>query len=377
MDAVTAFLNSDLDETIYVEQPEGFSVHGEEHKVCLLLKYLYGLKQAPKFLQDDVEDFLISIGFVQCEADHCIYIRDANGLFTAFYVHVDDLAITGNSISNFKLEISRKWEMEELGIASTMVGIQISRESEYVYSICQSAYAIKILKRFDSLNLKPASTPLPPGMKLFKPDLEKIEEFASKKLPYQSVVGSLMNLAQCTQPDLAYSFGVLSQHLDWPRFQHWKAENHVLRYLAGTVNPGIRKSGQSSSTPVKGLKSEDCPQDMCDADWAGGKDTRRSTTEYIFILAGGAISWRSKLQPTVALSSTEAEYCAITEAGQELLWLRTMMSKLGLEDSNPTVLKSDNTGAIDLTSKSIFHGRTKHVEIHYHWIREVVKAGKR
>lgn len=185
-----------------------------------------------------------------------------------------------------------------------------------------------------------------------------------------------MYLSQCTRPDLAYAVGVLSQHLDWPGFQHWKAANHVLRYLAGTTNMGITYSGDHASGPVRGIKSQDCPQALCDADWAGDKDTRRSTTGYIFILAGGAISWRSKLQPTVALSSTEAEYRSITEAGQELVWLRTMLTKLGLEDSDPTILKSDNMGAIHLTNKSIFHGRTKHVEIHYHWIREVVKAGK-
>lgn len=185
-----------------------------------------------------------------------------------------------------------------------------------------------------------------------------------------------MYLSQCTRPDLAYAVGVLSQHLDWPGYQHWNAAQHVLRYVAGTIHFRIRYSGDLGVEPVKGLKSHDCPQALCDADWAGDKDTCRSTTGYVFIIAGGALSWRSKLQPTVALSSTEAEYRAITEAGQELIWLRSMLSKLGFEDPNPTVLQSDNMGAIHLTNKSIFHARTKHIEIHYHWIREVVKAGK-
>lgn len=266
--------------------------------------------------------------------------------------------------------------MEDLGIASTVVGIEVIREDKHTYSICQSMYASKILQRFDSLDLKPAITPLPPGLKLFKPDLEEITDFASKRLPYRSVVGSLMYLAQCTRPDLAYAVGILSQHLDWPGYQHWNAATHVLRYLSGTINLGIRYSGAGQVENVRGIKSQHCPQALCDADWAGDKDTRRSTTGYLFILAGGAVSWRSKLQPTVALSSTEAEYRAITEAGQELIWLRTMLKKLGYEDSNPTVLQSDNMGAIHLTNKTIFHARTKHIEIHYHWIREVVKAGK-
>lgn len=115
---------------------------------------------------------------------------------------------------------------------------------------------------------------------------------------------------------------------------------------------------------------------QCDADWSGDVNNRGSTTGYIFTLAGGALTWKSQLQPTVALSSTEAEYRAITKAGQELVWLRNMMMKFGLDDTNPTTLESDNMGAIHLTTKSIFHGRTKHVEIQYHWIREAVLEGK-
>ena len=114
---------------------------------------------------------------------------------------------------------------------------------------------------------------------------------------------------------------------------------------------------------------------MWDAAWAGNPNTRRSTTGYVFKLAGGPISWKSCLQPTVALSSTEAEYRAITEAGQELLWLQNMLELYGFKDQNPTFLQSDNLGAIHLTTKSIFHGRPKHIEIQHHWIREIVDQG--
>lgn len=134
------------------------------------------------------------------------------------------------------------------------------------------------------------------------------KEFALKKHPYRSIVGSLIYLAQCTQPDLAYAVGVLSQHLDWPGYQHLKAANHNLRYLAGTIDIGIKYSGNHPSEPVKGLKSQSCPQAHCDADRARDRDTRWSMTGYIFILAGGAISWRSKLQSIVALLSTKAKY---------------------------------------------------------------------
>lgn len=184
-----------------------------------------------------------------------------------------------------------------------------------------------------------------------------------------------MYLSQCTRPDLSHAVGVLSQHLERPGRRHWEAVIHVIRYVKGTMDLGIVYNGKNINT-ISGMKSFDCPVSHFNADWAGDVSTRRSTTGYIFTLAGGALTWKSRLQPTVALSSTEAEYRAITEAGQELLWLRNMMSRFGMEDHNPTVLESDNMGAIHLTSKSIFHGRTKHVEIQYHWIREVVNQGK-
>lgn len=125
---------------------------------------------------------------------------------------------------------------------------------------------------------------------------------------------------------------------------------------------------------ITGNQSWSCPFGHVDADWAGDKDTRRSTTGYIFKLFGGAISWRSKLQPTVALSSTEAEYRSTTEAGQEATWLRRLLQAFDYECLDPTPLHCDNLGAIQLTSKSIFHARTKHIEIQYHYIRELVKS---
>lgn len=295
MDAVTAFLNSDLFETIFVKKPEGFKQPGEDSEVCLLLKSLYGLKQAPKYWQDDVEEFLLSVGFMQCEVDHCIYIRRLNDSFTTVYVHVDDLAITGNDIITFKNEISLRWEMEDLGTATTVVGIKIKRHSELMYSIGQSTYALKILERFESTHVKPSSTPFPSSLKLYKPDQEEIEDLKNQKHPYRNLVRSLMYLAQCTRPDLAHAVGTLSQHLDWRDYQHWDAARHVLQYLKGTVKIGIVYCWDANPVILKGLKSELCPQSLCDAGWAGDKDSHRSTTGYVFLLANGAISWRSRL----------------------------------------------------------------------------------
>lgn len=376
MDAVTSFLNSNLFDEVYVEQPEGFKDPDHPYKVWRLFKSLYGLKQSPKLWQDDVKEFLVEINFIQCEIDPCIYIRhlEDSNKSTSVYVHVDDLAITGNDIKAFKLEISSKWEMDDLGIAQMVVGIEINRLSTFAYAMSQSKFAEAILLRFNMEGAKPASTPLSPSMKLYKSTEEELEEVKGEKIPYRNAVGSLMYLSQCTRPDLSHAVGVLSQHLEAPSRQHWDAVVHVLRYLKGTVDLGIIYSGKITSK-INGHESFALPLSHCDSDWAGDRSTRRSTTGYVFMLAGGPVSWRSRLQPTVALSSTEAEYRAVTEAGQELLWLRSMLDKFGFHNEDPTVLHSDNLGAIHLTSKSVFHSRTKHIEIQYHWIREVVNAG--
>lgn len=264
--------------------------------------------------------------------------------------------------------------MEDLGIAQMVVGIEITRQNDHSYSLTQKRFAETILERFGMSDVKPASTPLTPNLKLYRASDEEVESFARLNLNYRSAVGSLMYLSQCTWPDLAHAVGVLSQHLDRPSLQHWNAALQVFCYVKGTVSLGITYDCKVTNR-VSGLKSFDLPVSHCDADWAGDKSTRRSTTGYVFTLAGGALSWKSRLQPTVALSSTEAEYRAVTEAGQELLWLRRMMDAFGCHDSDPTILQSDNLGAIHLSSKSIFHGRTKHIEIQHHWIREIVKQG--
>ena len=165
MDAVTAFLNSELHDTIFLEQPEGYRDQNNPNCVWQLLKSLYGLEQSPKLWQDDVTAFLVSTGFSQCPIDHCTYIRSEveQDKFTAVYVHVDDLAITGNDIESFKNEISSHWEMEDLGIAQVVVGIVITRIDQHTYSLTQSTYARTVLKRFNMSDCKSASTPLPPS----------------------------------------------------------------------------------------------------------------------------------------------------------------------------------------------------------------------
>lgn len=247
MDAIAAFLNNRLDYEIYLELPENLrELYGEDMVACLG-KTIYGLKQSAKYWSDDVTDFLVSIGFQQSPADACVYVRTSpdGKKFSAMYVHVDDMAITGNEISELKKAIADKWEMEDLNISHCIVGIQICRTSEFSYAIGQPSMIESVLERFNMADCKPASTPLPQDTKLTRASDAEAYSFACEKLPYRNGVGSLMYLSQCTRPDIAYAVGVLSQHLDRPSKAHWNAFNHVLRYLRGSKNLFIEYNGDT------------------------------------------------------------------------------------------------------------------------------------
>lgn len=156
--------------------------------------------------------------------------------------------------------------MDDLGIAKLVVGIEISRPSEFQYSLCQSRYAEAVLERFNMKNDRPASTPFPPGLKLYQATDHKVEQFKALNQPYRGVVGLLMYLSQCNRPDpLGHVVGVLSEHLARPRTLHWDAALHVLRYLKSLTNLGIIYSGDAH-TKVTGLESKNCPVSHCNSD---------------------------------------------------------------------------------------------------------------
>lgn len=371
MDAIAAFLNSDLQEEIYLELPEGYDEERANRKVAKLKKALYGLKQSARCWSDEVKDKFTAMNLIQNPHDACLwYSKTTDGRETLIYLHVDDMAITGNNIDLIKETLKLKWKMEDLGPAHCVVGLKIHSTITGGYSLSQGAMIQTVLERFRVEDCKPASTPFPGGTKITRASDVEVQEFKSLNLPYNSLVGSLMYIAQGTRPDIAYAVGALSQHLAHPSMPAWNMGLHVLRYLKGTQHVGLVYDGRDST--IVGNQSWHFPECHTESDWAGDPTTRRSTTGYLFKLNGAAVSWRSKLQPTVSLSSTEAEYKATTEAGQEVVWLRGLLENISISQPSPTVLCSDSTGAVSLTSKSIFHARTKHIEVQHHWIREQV-----
>ena len=344
MDAIAAFLNSDLKEEIFLELPEGYDEERAMGKVARLQKALYGLKQSARCWNDEVKDKFIKMGLVQNPHDACLwYGTDIKKRETVMYLHVDNMAITGNNIKSIKAILKTKWRMEDLGPAHCVVGIEIHSTASGGYSLSQPAMIQTVLERFRIEDCKPASTPFPGGTKITRAREAEVLEFQASKLPYNSLVGSLMYIAQGTRPDIGYAVGALSQHLCQPSMTAWNLGLHVLRYLKGTQYLGLIYNG--SDNLVEGNQSWSFPECHTDSDWAGDPSTRRSTTGYLFKMNGAAVSWRSKLQSTVSLSSTEAEGQATTEAGQEVVWLRGLLNHISINQSLPTVLCSDSTGS--------------------------------
>ena len=321
MDVKTAFLNGELDEDIYMIQPEGYVEDSNPNLVCKLNRSLYGLKQSPRMWNKTIDEFMLKLGLKKCESDHCIYTkRDGEAMiFVALYV--DDLVLASSSdkmLKTIKSALSDRFEMTDLGKLNFFLGMEIDQEPGKV-SMRQTKFAKDVLTKFGMDNSNPVKTPQDPGLKLTKSMCEDgcNHSDTMANVPYRSAVGCLMYLMVGTRPDLAAAVGVLSQFAADPCPTHWQALKRVFRYIQGTKTYGIEFT-------VDG----DALQGYSDADWAGDTESRRSTSGYAFMMNGGCISWRSKKQRTVALSSTEAEYMALSEATQEAVWLRYSCASL-------------------------------------------------
>jgi hypothetical protein len=267
--------------------------------------------------------------------------------------------------------------MTDLGQLSHYLGMEITITLDQLI-LTQSTYMKKVLKQFGMEECKPVSTPMEPGVaNTLIPAPDEADDATIKW--YQQLIGSLMWPAVHTRPDLAYSVGVLSRYAHNPSPIHCTLIKRVLRYVAGTLNVGLRfsKGSQDVNNSYSDNPHSDDLIGYSDSDFAGLKDKRHSTGGYVFMLAGGAISHSSRQQQTIALSSCEAEYMALSEAAKEAIWAGRFLHELGFRNVNqPVHLYADNKGAIDLTTNPLFHKRTKHIEIRWHWTREVVEKGK-
>lgn len=371
MDVTTAFLNGDLDKEIYMVQPEGYAAPGTEGKVLKLKKALYGLKQAPRQWNKKITERLQQLGFKRGTGDQSLYslrryvkeTKREEVVHLALYV--DDLLIVGSSmvlINVIKTELSASFKMTDLGEAKHLLGISIKRDWEKgTITLSQEQYIDKVLDKFNMADCDPRPTPLPSNHEILKGDT--IDE-SMKDVPYASAIGSLMYAMVGTRPDIAAAVGILSRFTHNPQRTHWNMVKRVLGYLKGTKSYGLtyRKTGSQKFVGYS------------DADWAGDKNGRKSTYGYVFKVGGGAIAWKSQLQKSVALSTTEAEYVGLSEAMKELMWLKKVYLDLGIHYKVP-LLYGDNTGSLNYADNQDEHGRLKHIDIRYHFIRDVIQSG--
>ncbi len=318
LDVKSAFLNGELEEEVYVEQPQGYVIKGKEDKVYRLRKALYGLKQAPRAWNSKIDSYLLQNGFTKSPNEPSLYIKTQGSDFLILCLYVDDLIYTGTKprmIEEFKKSMMSEYEMTDLGAMKYFLGMQVKQSPGKIF-LSQEKYAEDMLKKFNMSDCKPMATPMATNEKLSKNEgIEKVDASF-----YRSLVGSLIYLTN-TRPDIVHAVSIISMFMSEPSKAHLAAAKRILRYIKGTKSHGIMYESEIDYKLTG----------YTDSDWAGSIDDRRSTSGYVFQLGSKSISWSSKKQATVALSSSEAEYISATSSACEAVWLRRILKDLQQE----------------------------------------------
>lgn len=361
VDVKSAFLNGNLVEEIYVAQPEGFVVKGDEDKVYKLHKALYGLKQAPRAWYSRIDNYFCSQGFRRSDNDATLYVKkllDGGSLIISLYV--DDLLVTSNNqqeVQQLMEEMQNQFKMSNLGKMNYFLGLEVHQTKDGIF-MNQEKYAHEVLKKYKMESCKFVPTPLVQNLKLSKEDgAGKVNVSL-----YRSLVGSLLYLTS-SRPDLMYAASLLSRFMQSPSEIHFAATKRVLRYLKGTTQFGIWYKPRKNGSLIG----------YVDSDWAGNIDDMKSTMGYVFSLGSGMFSWNSKKQEIVAQSTAEAEYVAGAAAANQAIWLRKILLDLGAEQLEATEIYCDSKSAIAIAQNPVQHGKTKHIQVKFHVIREAVK----
>ena len=370
MDVVTAFLNAPINDDIYMLLPEGIDWLDPSKPAgitaCNQNKALYGLKEAPRPWYQHVDEFLLSIGIHKSVNNPNLYLTPDRELMLLLYV--DDLLLATKHrprIEQAKGHLHSRYRMSDLGPARQFLGLEIDRLPNGHLRLYQTRFILKVLQRFNMQDCNGVHTPMEAGRRLAP---AKKDDKLVEAREYQSLVASLMYIAVGTRPDLAFTISVLSKFNSRPTMDHFLATKRVLRYLKETAEMGLV---YDSINNLVGYT---------DSDFGGDLYDRKSTSGYIFTLAGAAISWKPKKQSLVTLSSTEAEYVACSEAIREGIWLRRLYHEITSAELNlilPSIqlVLSDSQGAIALAKAPKFNSRTKHIDVKYHFVQDAYAQG--
>lgn len=359
-DVKTAFLNGDLNETVYMEQPIGFS--DGTNRVCRLKKSLYGLKQASRCWNQKFTDFIRAFGFSQCKADSCVFVSREKKKLIILAIHVDDGLIVGedaNEINRVILHLREKFEIKDTNV-DCFLGLEINKNSDGSIFLHQTTYTKKVLEKFGMTQCNGVVTPSDPNQTMCDFDGSDRTSF-----PYRELIGSLMYLAVGTRADIAHAVGMASRYVEAPTVVHEQAAKRILKYLNKHLNFGILFQSSDANELLV----------YTDADYAGDIDTRRSTSGSAFVYGNGIISWSSTRQKCVSHSTTESEYIAASLGVRELTWLDVLFYEILGTKLSKITLFMDNQSAIRLIKNPEFHKRTKHIDVAYHSIREKYEEG--
>jgi hypothetical protein len=373
VDIKGAYLNGELNdnEVLYMHHPPGYKPRDAGTRVLRLKKTLYGLKQSGRRWYQKLSSIFDTLGFSKCSVDQAVFYKTNKSKHevTVVAVHVDDCTIAASNsrlIEEFKAGLRQHVEVTDLGELHWMLGVEIKRDREaQTIHLSQRAYIDSILSRYNFDELKPLSSPMDPAIRLTSEQAPATtaEHAIMRDKPYREAVGALNWAALTTRPDIAFAISTVAKFAANPGLAHWDAVKRVYRYLAGTRDLWLTYG-----------ETKRVLEGYADADGSMSED-RRAITGYAFLIDGGAVSWSSKRQELVSLSTTESEYVAATHGMKEAIWLRSLLSEIFEPIEPPTTLFSDNQAAIALTRDHQYHARTKHIDVRYHFIRWVIEQG--
>jgi transposase InsO family protein len=374
MDVSGAFLNGKLEEDIYVELPPCVDIEIRKKFIAKLVKALYGLKQAGRVWNEEISQHLLSLGFVQCRADPCIYILRKGEKIVMIGLYVDDFSTAQNDDELYQMVVNSlkgKYKIKESNQLEWFLSLKVTQNRTLgEISITQEAYIDEILEFVGHPEALTQCVSTPgdySGEGLSKEMCPSSEDarLDPNEFKYIETVGKLLYLMQGSRPDIAYPVTQLAKYTKNPGPKHWEALIRLLRYLKGTKSLGIKYYRDSNQTE---------PVAYVDANHGLKSNKYKPISGVIIMMAGGPISWRSVMQPIQTLSSAEAEFVALSLCGQEVIFLRNLLLDMGFPCQFPTTIYEDNSACIDLTYKPTHHKVLQHVDIRLYWMRTQVKV---
>lgn len=361
----TAFLNAKLTENVYMYPPEGVN-YCKPNQVLKLDKSLYELKQSSKCWNNKINSFLVSLGFKRSDSDYCLYSKFSGKSVLYLLLYVDDIIIAGpdlNVINFYKEKLSNEFEVRVKGNLKDFLGLEIQYDREGgILKLSQSRYLKCVLKKFNFEGCAASAIPIDPGLKL---NVSKNITKQSDK-PIRELVGCLMYLMLGSRPDISFAVNYFSRFQDKNTHEVWSHMKRILRYLKGSEN-----------TTLVYTRNENCVPLTCfvDADWGGDINDRKSVSGFIIKIFGNTVSWVTRKQNCVALSTTEAELVALCSPVQDSLWFKKLLSDLNVNVDIITIFE-DNRGCIFLTKNPENNRRVKRIDLKFHFVHEQIKTGK-